>query len=123
MKLHVPELLVISLIAGTTLLPPQSYNIHDLGAVPGQNASAGYGLNGFGQAAGTSSSPNGAIATLFSGGKAVDLGTLEPLDVSVATGHQRIQRIFSLKSSISCWHREMSGASRSPFKGVFKKSL
>jgi probable HAF family extracellular repeat protein len=38
-----------------------------------------------GQAAGTSSNPSGAIATLFSNGKAFNLGTLEANDVSVAT--------------------------------------
>ena len=45
MKLPLPELLVISLIAGTTSLPAQSCHIQDLGAVPGQSVSAGYGLN------------------------------------------------------------------------------
>jgi probable HAF family extracellular repeat protein len=38
-----------------------------------------------GQAAGSSSNPSGAIATLFSNGKAINLGTLEPLDVAIAT--------------------------------------
>ena len=60
----------------------QSYNIRDLGAVAGQTQSAGFGLNASGQAAGDSSSPSGAIATLFSGGKAINLGTLFSGDVS-----------------------------------------
>jgi hypothetical protein len=47
--------------------------------------SAGYGLNGAGQAAGTSSNPSAAIDTLFSNGQAIGLGTLEANDVSVAT--------------------------------------
>jgi probable HAF family extracellular repeat protein len=85
-KLCSLELLVITLIASGTTALAQSYTIRDLGAVSGDSVSSGYALNTFGQAAGTSSSPGSAIATLFSGGQAIDLGTLEPLDVSVATG-------------------------------------
>jgi probable HAF family extracellular repeat protein len=77
--------LFVCMIAGATPLLSQSYKLTDLGAVPGQNVSAGYGLNAFGQAVGDSSSPNGALATLFSGGKAINLGTLVAGDVSVAT--------------------------------------
>jgi probable HAF family extracellular repeat protein len=69
-------------MASTALLQAQTYNITDLGALPGDNTSAGNGLNSAGQAAGTSSNPTGGIATLFSGGKAISLGTLGVLDVS-----------------------------------------
>jgi probable HAF family extracellular repeat protein len=79
------ELFAAVLIASTGQSPAQSYNITDLGAVAGQKVSGGYGLNGLGQAAGVSSNPNGDIATLFSNGKAISLGTLEPLDVAIAT--------------------------------------
>ena len=85
MKLYLPALPVMALLASATTSPAQSYKVTDLGAVPGQTVSAAYGLNGVGEAAGTSSNPNGAIPTLFSGGKAFDLGTLEPGDISVAT--------------------------------------
>jgi probable HAF family extracellular repeat protein len=85
MKLYLPALPVTALLASATISPAQSYNLTDLGAVSGQTVSAGYGLNGLGHAVGDSSSPNGAIPTLFSGGKAFDLGTLETGDVSVAT--------------------------------------
>jgi probable HAF family extracellular repeat protein len=85
MKLYLSALPVIALLANAIVSPAQSYDLTDLGAVPGQNVSAAYGLNAFGQAVGDSSSPNGAIPTLFSGGKAINLGTLIAGDVSVAT--------------------------------------
>ena len=64
----------------------QTYRVTDLGAVPGESVGKGYSLNGIGQAAGSSSNPSGAVATLFSSGEAIRLGTLEPGDVSIATG-------------------------------------
>ena len=79
------EMFTIGLLAGNIQLQAQSYTITDLGAVAPDVVSAGYGLNSMGQAAGTSSNPSGAIPTLFSGGKAIDLGVLELGDVSVAT--------------------------------------
>jgi probable HAF family extracellular repeat protein len=85
MKLRWAGFFAIALLASTARLPAQSYNLTDLGAVPGEKVSGGYGVNDLGQAAGVSSNPNGAIATLFSNGKAINLGTLEPLDVAVAT--------------------------------------
>ncbi|HWX20703.1 MAG TPA: hypothetical protein VN578_12460 [Candidatus Binatia bacterium] len=85
MKTGLAGLFAVALMASTGQAPAQSYNITDLGAVAGETVSGGYGLNGSGQAAGVSSNPNGAIATLFSNGKAINLGTLEPMDVSVAT--------------------------------------
>jgi probable HAF family extracellular repeat protein len=85
MKLHWTELFVTILVAGTTSLLAQNYSITDLGAVPGQRESAGYGLNVSGEAAGVSSSPGGDIPTLFSGGQAINLGTLKPMDIAVAT--------------------------------------
>jgi probable HAF family extracellular repeat protein len=85
MKLSLTVLSAVVLTTVATTLPAQSYTITDLGAVSGQSVSEGYALNDSGQAAGVSEDPNGAIATLFSGGKALDLGTLEPGDVSVAT--------------------------------------
>jgi probable HAF family extracellular repeat protein len=78
-------LLAVAMMASTGLSPAQTYHIADLGAVPGQKVSGGYGLNDLGQAAGVSSNPYGDIATLFSNGKAISLGTLEPLDIAVAT--------------------------------------
>jgi probable HAF family extracellular repeat protein len=86
MKMHLATLITAALLAGTLSSPAQSYNLTDLGAVSGDTVSVGYGLNAFGQAAGSSSNPSAAIATLFSKGKAINLGLLEPGDVSVATG-------------------------------------
>jgi probable HAF family extracellular repeat protein len=77
--------LTLALVSGTTPLLAQTYNITDLGAVSGQTVSVAYGLGDLGQASGVSENPSGAIATLFSDGKAINLGTLEPMDVSVAT--------------------------------------
>lgn len=75
----------MALLASATVSPAQSYKLTDLGAVAGQTVSAAYGLSALGQAVGDSSSPNGAIPTLFSGGKAINLGTLLAGDVSVGT--------------------------------------
>jgi probable HAF family extracellular repeat protein len=85
MKICLMEFCAIALMASASISSAQNYNITDLGAVAGEKVSNGYGLNDAGQAVGVSSSPSGAIATLFSSGKALNLGTLEPLDVSVAT--------------------------------------
>lgn len=84
MKMHVAKVFSLGLMASTALLQAQSYNITDLGALSGDKTSVAYGLNSAGQAAGTSSNPTGGIATLFSGGQAIGLGTLAPLDVSFA---------------------------------------
>jgi len=84
MKIHLAGIWAVGLLNGTALLQAQTYNVTDLGAVSGDNTSVAYGLNSSGQAAGSSSNPTGGIATLFSGGKAINLGTLEALDVSFA---------------------------------------
>lgn len=75
----------LGLIATTVTSLAQSYTIKDLGAVAGQTQSAGFALNASGEAVGDSSSPNGAIPTLFSGGKAINIGTLFSGDVSLGT--------------------------------------
>jgi probable HAF family extracellular repeat protein len=86
MKSCLAGFFAIALLASTARLPAQNYNIADLGAVPGQKVSKGYALNDLGQAAGVSENPSGAIATLFSNGKALSLGTLEPgFDAAIAT--------------------------------------
>src|SRR6267143_892546 len=85
MKSRLAGFLAIALWASTARLPAQSYNVADLGAVARQKVSKGYALNNLGQAAGVSETPYGAIATLFSNGKAINLGTLEPMDVAIAT--------------------------------------
>jgi probable HAF family extracellular repeat protein len=65
-------------------LKAQSYGITDLGVLSGDSKSIGGGLNDTSQAAGTSSNPSNATATLFSNGKAINLGNLGG-DVSLAT--------------------------------------
>ena len=83
MKLTWGAVLATTFIATTLSSPAQSYNIRDLGAAAGDSVSAGYGLNGSGEAVGTSSSPTAAIATLFSNGKAFSLDP-NSSDVSIA---------------------------------------
>jgi hypothetical protein len=85
MKKSLAGIFAVGLLAGTTQLPAQTYTLTDLGSVAPETVSVGYGLNSAGQAAGTSSNPSGAIATLFSDGQAINLGLLEANDVSVAT--------------------------------------
>ncbi len=85
MKSGLAGLFAAAVMASPAAAPAQTYNVTDLGAVSGQKVSKAYGLNALGQAAGSSSNPSGAIATLFSNGKAINLGTLEPLDVAIAT--------------------------------------
>src|ERR1017187_8376470 len=86
MKLRLTALLAAGFVAGTVPSTAQTFSIKDLGAVAGDSVSKGYSLNDLGQAAGSSSNPSGAIPTLFSGGKAINLGTLVAGDVAVATG-------------------------------------
>jgi probable HAF family extracellular repeat protein len=92
MKLQVAGLWIISLI--TTAVPSfgQNYNLTDLGVVAGNNNSSGGGLNAQGHAVGTSSlltvpvNGNNGVATLFSNGQAVSLGTFGSSDETNATG-------------------------------------
>jgi probable HAF family extracellular repeat protein len=77
---------LVSLMSYVAAAATQQYTVTDLGAVAGQKVSGAYGLNSLGQAAGVSSDPGGAIATLFASGKATSLGTLVAGDVSIAEG-------------------------------------
>ena len=77
-------LLTLSLYASIAQGAAQTYNLTDLGTLPGNKVSKAYALNNAGQGAGTSSNPTGAIAVIFSGGKATSVNTLGA-DVSVAT--------------------------------------
>src|SRR5258708_2162873 len=77
-------LTVLVLLVNTAQMQAQSYGIIDLGVLSGDNKSIGGGLNDAGQAAGTSSNPSNATATLFSNGNAINLGNLGG-DVSLAT--------------------------------------
>jgi probable HAF family extracellular repeat protein len=86
MTLRLTGLLAAIFVAAAGQSLAQTYRLTDLGAVRGELVSKGYSLNDLGQAAGTSSNPSGAIATLFSGGQAISLGTLEPGDPAIATG-------------------------------------
>jgi probable HAF family extracellular repeat protein len=61
----------------------QQYKVTDLGTLPGDSVSKGYALNDAGEAAGVAETPTAAIATLFSGGKAMSISTLGS-SVSVA---------------------------------------
>jgi probable HAF family extracellular repeat protein len=84
MKSSLAGLFAIGLLAGAVSSQAQSYNITDLGALPGDNNATVGGLNSLGQAAGTSSSSSSAIATLFSNGHTISLGALGASDMSFA---------------------------------------
>ena len=77
-------LVALLLCASAAQSVAQTYNVADLGTLSGNRVSKAYALNNAGEAAGTSSNPTGAIAVLFSGGKATSINTLGS-DVSVAT--------------------------------------
>jgi probable HAF family extracellular repeat protein len=77
-------LMALFLCAGAAMSLAQTYNVADLGTLSGNSVSQGYALNDTGEAAGTSSDPTGAIAVMFSGGRATSISTLRS-DVSVAT--------------------------------------
>jgi probable HAF family extracellular repeat protein len=74
----------LCLFVSTARSGAQQYSLKDLGTLPGDSVSKGLALNNGGQAAGDSSSPTAAIATLFSGGKATNIGTAGS-SVSIAT--------------------------------------
>jgi probable HAF family extracellular repeat protein len=86
MKIHTIKLLVLALVSGSTWAQAQTYNVTDLGVLAGDQMSTGQGLNDRGQAVGTSSNENGefGIATLFTSGTAVSLGTFGPSDDTLA---------------------------------------
>jgi probable HAF family extracellular repeat protein len=84
MKLCLMGLFTIGLMAGTVSSQAQSYNITDLGALPGDTISFPAGLNSQGQAAGTSANATSGIATLYSDGNVISLGTLGASDSSFA---------------------------------------
>jgi probable HAF family extracellular repeat protein len=84
MKSCLAGLFASGLIAGAVSSQAQSYNLTDLGALPGDTISFPAGLNRLGQAAGTSANATNAIATLYSGGNAISLGTLGDSDSSFA---------------------------------------
>jgi hypothetical protein len=102
MKTRLAGIFAVAFLTGTSQSPAQTYTVTDLGTVPRDHVSAGYGLNGVGQAAGTSSNPSGAIATLFSNGQAINLGTLEPNDVSVATAVNGSAEVVGYEFSVQC---------------------
>jgi hypothetical protein len=65
MQLRLAGLFTIGLMAGAGSSQAQSYNITDLGALPGDTISFPAGLNSLGQAAGTSANATSGIATLY----------------------------------------------------------
>jgi probable HAF family extracellular repeat protein len=84
MKSRLKGLFTIGFMAGAMSSQAQSYNLTDLGALPGDTISYPAGLNSLGQAAGTSANATTGIATLYSGGNAISLGTLGASDLSFA---------------------------------------
>src|SRR5450755_628862 len=77
-------LVALLLCASAAQSVAQTYNVADLGTLPGNSVSKAYAVNNAGGAAGTSSNPTGAIAVMFSSGTATSISTLGS-DVSVAT--------------------------------------
>ena len=91
--LFIISLFAISLMANAVVqASTPTYTLTDLGALSGDSKSVGFGLNDGGQAVGDSSNPTAAIATLFSNGKAVNLGSLGG-DVSLATSINSVGQI------------------------------
>lgn len=85
MNSHSMALLALLTIAGAVSSPAQTYTVTDLGVAAGDNQSLGGGINGLGQAAGTSSNAansSSGLATLFKNGQAISLGALAPSDES-----------------------------------------
>jgi probable HAF family extracellular repeat protein len=123
MRIRLAELWAIGLVAVTSHLLAQSYSVKDLGAVAGDSTAAGYGLNKSGQAAGTSSNPSAAIATLFSNGKAISLDN-NSSDVSIATAingnGEVVGRFYDLAVS-SLFHAFVS--SNGTFTDIHSPSL
>src|SRR5579859_2642445 len=75
---------LLCLFVSTAGSGAQQYNLKDLGTLTGNSVSKAFALNNEAQAAGDSSAPTAAIATLFSGGKVINIGT-PGSSVSVAT--------------------------------------
>jgi probable HAF family extracellular repeat protein len=84
MKSSLAGLFAMVLMAVAVSSQAQSYNITDLGALPGDTISFPAGLNSLGQAAGTSANATSGIATLYRNGNAISLGTLGASDSSFA---------------------------------------
>jgi probable HAF family extracellular repeat protein len=82
MKSNLAALFAMGLMAGAVSSQAQSYNITDLGALPGDTISYPAGLNSQGQAAGTSANATSGIATLYSDGHTISLGALGASDMS-----------------------------------------
>ncbi len=66
---------LLCLFISTARSGAQQYTLKDLGTLPGNSVAKAFALNNEAQAAGDSSSPTAAIATLFSGGKVTNIGT------------------------------------------------
>src|SRR5271169_5786294 len=75
---------LLCLFVSTARSGAQQYSLTDLGTLPGNSVAKGFALNNGAQAAGDSSSPTAAIATLFSGGKVTNIST-PGSSVSIAT--------------------------------------
>jgi probable HAF family extracellular repeat protein len=75
---------LLSLFVSAAQSGAQQYSLSDLGTLPGNSVSKASALNDEAQAAGDSSAPTGAIAALFSAGKATSISP-PGSTVSVAT--------------------------------------
>src|ERR1035438_7759122 len=91
-------LVALLLCASVAQSVAQTYNVADLGPLSGNRVSKAYALNNAGEAAGTSSNPTGAIAVLFSGGKATSINTLDRKSTRLNSSHLGISyAVFCLK--------------------------
>ena len=82
-------LLMILALLGLALSPASAaatYNVTDLGTLPGGTYSNAYGLNGSGQVVGGADNASGYRAFLWSGGTMTSLGTLPGGSYSSAYG-------------------------------------
>lgn len=75
---------LLCLLVSAVRIDAQQYSLTDLGTLPGNSVSKAFALNNASQAAGDSSAPTAAIATIHGGGKVTNIG-VPGSSVSVAT--------------------------------------
>jgi probable HAF family extracellular repeat protein len=98
--------ILLCLLACAASAAAQQYTVTDLGTLAGNSVSKASALNASGVAAGVSSTPTAAIATMFSGGKATSISTLGS-SVSVANA-------INLSGEIAGWNSFDSSANFDP---------
>src|SRR5215472_10953263 len=86
MKLFLTELLTIGAIVVAIPSLAQTYSIQAISPPSGTTSPLAQGLNDVGQACGFCETPNGPVATFFSGGQSVVLEPTDSKDIASAKG-------------------------------------